>query len=329
MENQIEVQNLTRKFKQKNREEGFKGAVKSFFKPNYKEILAVNNISFNIRKGELIGFIGPNGAGKTTTLKMLTGLIHPSSGSVRVMGYSPASREYTFLKKIALVMGQKMQLQSDIPAMEGLLLNKDIYEIEDIPFRKIVNEVSELLEIKHVLNVPVRNLSLGERMKCELLASFIHEPDILFLDEPTIGLDIQSQKRLRSFLKQLNQKFNTTIILTSHNMDDVEEVCDRLIVINTGELMYDGDRTTLVKSFADEKQLIVEVNKSVKRDEIEKYGKVTDLQENSFTLSVPRHEHTSIASDILKRFEVDNLDIAERSLEEIISNMYENRKVKN
>jgi ABC-2 type transport system ATP-binding protein len=328
MKSQIKVENLTRKFYQKNREEGFKGAIKSFLKPQYKDITAVKDISFEINEGELIGFIGPNGAGKTTTLKMLTGLIHPTSGTVKVMGYTPYERDYAYLKKIALVMGQKMQLLADIPAMECFLLNKDIYEIEDEPFKAVVKEVSELLEITHVLNVPVRNLSLGERMKCELLASLIHQPKVLFLDEPTIGLDIQSQKRLRLFLKELNRKFKTTIILTSHNMDDVEEVCDRLIVINHGELMYDGDRTTLIKSYADEKQLIIELKKPVEKALIEEYGKILDFNESNFTISVPRKDHTAIAADILKKFDVDNLDIAERSLEDIISSMYESRKAK-
>ncbi|MBP7859921.1 ABC transporter ATP-binding protein, partial [Patescibacteria group bacterium] len=227
METAIKVQNLSKTFKVHKKEEGLIGSVKGLFKREYKTIEAVKNVSFNIEQGELVGFIGPNGAGKTTTLKMLSGLLYPSEGKVKVLGYTPYERKHPFLKQISLVMGQKNQLFWDLPAIETFNLNKEIYEVDTKTYKKTLDELVEMLDIKEILNQQVRKLSLGQRMKCELVASLIHTPKILFLDEPTIGLDVVAQKKLRQFIKEYNEKYNATVILTSHYMGDVKELCKR------------------------------------------------------------------------------------------------------
>lgn len=245
----IEVKNLSKNFRSYQKEPGISGAIKSFFYRKHYDVKAVENISFDIERGELIGFIGPNGAGKTTTLKMLSGLLYPSSGRISVLGSTPFNRKPDFLKQISLVMGQKNQLWWDLPAMDTFLLNKEIYEVSDEDFKTRVEELSELLDVKDILNVQVRKLSLGQRMKCELMAALIHQPKILFLDEPTIGLDVVVQQRLRDFIKEYNEKHKATILLTSHYMRDVKQLCDRVIVINFGSIIYDGDLNALLKKY--------------------------------------------------------------------------------
>ena len=231
------------------------GSFRGLFKRKYIEVPAVNDITFSINAGERVGFIGPNGAGKTTTMKMLSGLIRPSLGDVQVLGFEPHKREYDYLKQISLVMGQKAQLLWDLPPMNVFSLNKAIYGISDNDYEERLSNLIELLEVKDVVDVQTRKLSLGQRMKCELLASLLHNPKVLFLDEPTIGLDIVIQKKIRAFLKTYNKEFNTTIMLTSHYMDDVRELCNRLIIINKGELIFDGAIDTLIKEYARSKYL--------------------------------------------------------------------------
>lgn len=226
------------------------GSVRSLVKREHFDVPAVKDVSFDIEEGELIGFIGPNGAGKTTTLKMLSGLIYPSGGEISVLGYKPFDRKKEFLKQISLVMGQKNQLWWDLPPMDTFLLNKEIYEISDADFNERVEELSELLDVKDILQVQVRKLSLGQRMKCELMAALMHQPKILFLDEPTIGLDVVVQQRLRHFITAYNKKHKATIILTSHYMQDVKQLCDRVIVINFGGLIYDGRLSDLTTKYA-------------------------------------------------------------------------------
>ncbi len=246
----IEVKNLTKTFKIYKKEPGLSGSLKSLFSRKYENKTAVNDVSFSIEEGELIGFIGPNGAGKTTTLKMLSGLLYPSGGSVSVLGYKPFDRKNEFLKQISLVMGQKNQLWWDLPPMDTFLLNKEIYEISDKDFKSRVEELSELLDVKDILNVQVRKLSLGQRMKCELMAALLHHPKILFLDEPTIGLDVVVQQKLRDFIKEYNIKYKATILLTSHYMRDVKHLCKRVVVINYGQIIYDGNLDQLTKQYA-------------------------------------------------------------------------------
>ncbi len=214
-----------------------------------KNIVAVNDVTFDIAKGELVGFIGKNGAGKTTTLKCLSGLLVPDGGEVEVLGYTPSERRYDFLQRISMVMGNRSQLWWELPANETFLLNKEIYQIDDVKYKSILNEMVERLDANDLLDVPVMKLSLGERMKCELISSLLHTPELLFLDEPTLGLDIISQKNLRNFLADYHRSYNSTIILTSHNMEDIKDLCDRVILIDQGSILYDGELKELTSKF--------------------------------------------------------------------------------
>jgi ABC-2 type transport system ATP-binding protein len=324
--NVIQVKNLTRQFKQYKKEPGLKGSIKSFFKRKYFDITAVDNISFDIEQGEMVGFIGSNGAGKTTTLKMLSGILHPTSGQVKVLGFEPYQRKKEFLKQYALVMGQRSQLWWELPALEGFLLNKEIYEIETSKFDTLVNELSELLDVKEFLKVPVKKLSLGQRMKCELIAALLHDPKILFLDEPTIGLDVVAQKKIREFFSDYNKKKKTTIILTSHYMDDVEELCKRVIIINKGQKIYDGLVGDLIRTYVQDKYLKLNFSKEIAKEDLLKFGKIIEYHDEglSVVLSVKREDHTKIAAELLTKLPVDDLDIAEVSLEDIIGTIFEN-----
>lgn len=214
-----------------------------------KNIVAVNDVTFNIEERELVGFIGKNGAGKTTTLKCLSGLLVPDKGNVEVLGYIPSERKYDFLQRISMVMGNRSQLWWELPPNETFLLNKEIYQIDDVKYKNILNEMVRRLDIKDLLDIPVMKLSLGERMKCELIASLLHTPELIFLDEPTLGLDVISQKNLRDFLAEYHQNYHSTIILTSHNMEDIKDLCKRVIVIDSGSILYDGELTTLTSKF--------------------------------------------------------------------------------
>ncbi|OGD71586.1 ABC transporter [Candidatus Collierbacteria bacterium RIFCSPHIGHO2_02_FULL_49_10] len=320
----IEVKNLSRSFKQYQKEPGLLDSLKGFVSRKEFEIKAVNDLSFSLNEGEIVGFIGPNGAGKTTTLKMLSGLLYPTSGSVSVLGHEPFKREKEFLKSYALVMGQKSQLWWDLPPLEGFLLNKEIYEITSSDYENNVKELAGVLDIEKVLKIPVRKLSLGQRMKCELIAALLHKPRILFLDEPTIGLDVVVQKNIRAFLKSYNQTHKNTIILTSHYMDDVSELCHRIIIINHGGLIYDGSLKDLTQKYAQKKNLKLVFYEKIPKTELKKYGQITDYKAGglSVTISVKRSDHTQIAAGILSKFPVDDLDISEIGLEEIIRGIF-------
>lgn len=318
----IEVNSLSKTYKVHKKEEGLKGSVKALFKREYKDVEAVKDIAFNIEQGELVGFIGPNGAGKTTTLKMLSGLLVPTNGTAKVLGYTPHERNEEYLKQISLVMGQKNQLFWDLPAIETFSLNKDIYEVDEKRYREVLDDLISMLEVGDILHQQVRKLSLGQRMKCELIASLIHTPKVLFLDEPTIGLDVVVQKNLRKFVKDYNQKYNATIILTSHYMDDVKELCERVIIIDDGKLGYDGRLDELVKSYAQNKIITLVFDKEVTREELNSYGNVTDFQPLKVTVEVPREQIKQVASRMLQELPVDDLDIAEIPIEEIIRQVF-------
>jgi ABC-2 type transport system ATP-binding protein len=318
----ISVRNVKRYFKQYKKEPGLAGSIKSLFKREHFEIKAVDGISFEIEAGEMIGFIGPNGAGKTTTLKMLSGLLHPSGGEISVLDFTPYDRRPEFQKQFSLVMGQKAQLWWDLPAMDSLILNKEIYDVPQQQFDEIVEELSSILDIKDILKIQVRKLSLGQRMKCELLAALVHQPKVLFLDEPTIGLDVVVQKKIRQFFKEYNQKYQTTVLLTSHYMDDVKELCKRLIIIDHGKLIYDGSLDKIVREYAKDKYLGLTFEKEIAKSDLEKYGKVNEYTGLTATISVKREDHTRIAGDILNKFAVDDLDIQEPELEDIISQIF-------
>ncbi len=318
----IEVSNLTKSFKIYKKQPGIVGSLQSFFQRQYYEKKAVNNVSFEIEEGELVGFIGPNGAGKTTTLKCLSGLICPSAGKVSVLGYDPFARNYDFLRKISLVMGQKNQLWWDLPPMESFLLNKEIYQVKDIDFKKNIEELAELMDIKEILNVQVRKLSLGQRMKCELVGQLIHTPKVLFLDEPTIGLDVVMQQRLRNFIKKYNQRYQATIILTSHYMEDVEELCKRVIIIDHGKKLYDGKLAEISQKFSQHKIIKIIFNKEVAKKELDKLGIVKYYDYPEVTLYVKREDVNQITSKILADFPVADINIQEPDIQRIIRNIF-------
>lgn len=320
----IQTKELAKSFVVSEKGEGFGASLKSLLKRKYKTVKAVDQISFEIKEGEMVGFLGPNGAGKTTTLKMLTGILYPTSGVVSVLGYTPTDRKVEFQKQISLVLGQKNQLWWDLPPTDGFYMNKEIYEIPEKDYRHTLDELVEILNITDVLQTPVRKLSLGQRMKCELVASLLHRPKVLFLDEPTIGLDIVTQKRMREFLRKINLQYGTTVILTSHNMEDVEEVCQRIIMIDHGKKVYDGALSQLIEQYATEKYLKLEFEDDVPKVELEKIGKVVEYEGWKATIAVPRQSHAKLAAKLLTKYEVDNLDIAEVSLEDIILKNFSN-----
>ncbi len=318
----INVQNLSKSYRIYKKEPGIVGSLKSFFHRKYEDKKAVDNISFNIEEGELVGFIGPNGAGKTTTLKCLSGLIYPTSGQLAVLNHTPFDRKKDFLKQISLVMGQKNQLWWDLPAMETFLLNKEIYEISDSQFKKTINELITLMDLKDVVNIQVRKLSLGQRMKCELAAQLIHSPKILFLDEPTIGLDIVMQQRLRDFIREYNQRFKATIILTSHYMEDVKDLCKRIIVIDHGKILFDGALEKVTKKYSENKYLTVIFYEKVAKNKLNKLGKIKAYEPTKVTLAVNRLNTNKIAGQLLNDFPVEDINIEEPDVQEIIRKLF-------
>ena len=255
----IHVQNLHKTYIVVEREAGVRAALASLVHRSKKEIPAVDGISFDLAPGEIVGFLGPNGAGKTTTLKMLSGLLHPTAGQVSVLGFLPWKRDKSFLRQITLVMGQRNQLVWDIPAADSFELNRAIYRIPPADYRRTLNELVELLDLGPLLRKPVRNLSLGERMKCEIAAALLHRPQVVFLDEPTIGLDVTMQRRIRSFIAEYNLRYGATVLLTSHYMADVEALCRRVIVIHHGRLLFDGNLADLVRRFTAHKTIVVQL----------------------------------------------------------------------
>jgi ABC-2 type transport system ATP-binding protein len=321
----ISVSHLTKYYQVHQKEPGFKGSLKSLFHRKYYNAKAVDDISFFIGEGELIGFIGPNGAGKTTTLKCLTGLLYPTGGEVRVLGYTPFERNHAYLKQISLVMGQKNQLWWDLPAIDSFLLNKEIYQIPDNHYKKTIDELSALLDVEDILQVQVRKLSLGQRMKCELIAALIHNPKILFLDEPTIGLDVVMQQKLREFVKAYNEQYNATIILTSHYMKDVEELCKRIIIIDHGKILYDGKLENIVKKYAKNKSITVVFEKPVQLEKVKHMGGVVSFEPTKVILSVPREKSNKVAANLLESFPVEDINIEEPNIEEIIRDVFSNK----
>jgi len=296
---------------------------KSLVSSNKTVVKAVENITFSVEEGEMVGFIGPNGAGKTTTLKCLSGLIYPTSGTVSVLGYTPFERKHDFLRQISLVAGQKNQLWPDVPAQDSLELSREIYGLTPMQYSTAMKELSELLDLGELLPVPVRKLSLGQRMRCELAASLLHTPRILFLDEPTIGLDVTMQKRLREFLKTFNKTHSTTVILTSHNMDDVNQLCKRIIIIDTGSIVYDGDLDAIVRQYVKSKYVTLRFSKNVEKTDVAEYGMVVDFHEDSATLSVERTRVPAITAEILKKLPVADVDIKEMDLDDVIRMIFE------
>lgn len=322
----ISVKHLSKHFKVYKKEPGLIGSISSLFKRKYETIKAVDDISFDIESGEIIGFIGQNGAGKTTTLKMLSGLLYPTEGQVQVLGYNPWDRKADFQKQFALVMGQKNQLWWDLPPLETFELNKAIYEVPDAQYKKTIDALVELLDVKDILKVQVRKLSLGQRMKCELIAALLHSPKVLFLDEPTIGLDVVMQKTLRDFIKNYNKEFGATIILTSHYMDDVKELCKRAIIIDHGHKVFDGKLQDIIDKYAQNKILSLVFSKEVTKKELENFGTITEFNQDgsayTATIVVPRKTATQIAGKILSKLPVEDVNIEEPPIEAIIRDVF-------
>ncbi len=323
----ISVSKLTKIFQIPQKEPGFSGSVKSLFQRKYKQVRAVSEISFTISKGELVGFIGPNGAGKTTTLKCLSGLLYPTTGNVNVLGFTPFERKHSFLKQISLVMGQKNQLWWDLPAEDTFLLNKEIYEIPDGVFHKTITELIELLEVADIMKTQVRKLSLGQRMKMELIAALIHQPKVLFLDEPTIGLDVIMQEKLRDFIREYNRRHSATILLTSHYMEDVKELCKRVIVIDHGNIIYDGLLENIVKKIATHKNITVVFDEKVDPARFVKLGKVKSYEHPKLILSVMRSRSNQVAVELLKKFPIEDINIEEPDIEDIIRHMFRGKEL--
>jgi ABC-2 type transport system ATP-binding protein len=320
----IEVSGLTKTFRTYKKQPGFSGAIKGLFRRTYEQVIAVNEVSFNIEPGELVGFLGPNGAGKTTTLKMLAGLLYPSGGQARVLGYVPWERHNDYRRQFALVLGQKNQLWWDLPARESLELNARIYGIPADRFARTVAEMSELLNVREKLNVSVRELSLGERMKMELIASLLHQPRILLLDEPTIGLDVVSQKIVREFLRRYNATHQTTILLTSHYMTDIQELCRRVIIIDHGRIFFDGLLSEVVDRFADFKLITIHCDDAdaATTDHLARHGEVVEKTPGSIKLKVKRDRVIPACKALLDELPVRDIDIEEVPIEDVIRQIF-------
>lgn len=323
----IKVDQVSKIYKVHVRKPGFRSALRSVFNREFREVHAVDGISFTIPEGQIVGFLGPNGAGKTTTMKMLTGLLHPSSGRVRVGGFVPFEHKKEFKRRISLVMGQKSQLIWDIPAAETFLVNKVIYEISDKAYKESLDQLVTLLDLSHVIDKPVRQLSLGERMKCELAAALLHQPDIVFLDEPTIGLDVNMQEAMRRFIAEYCRMNKATILLTSHYMADVTALCERVLVINRGKLLYDGAISELVERYSPTKRIKLQLVEAadVKRmvNELNEGVQVISAEEGRIELEVAKDEVSELSAILLSRYPVVDLTIEEPSMESVISQAFE------
>jgi ABC-2 type transport system ATP-binding protein len=320
----IEVRGLTKTFRTYKKQPGLAGAVKGLFHRKYEQTVAVKDVNFTVEPGEFVGFLGPNGAGKTTTLKMLSGLLYPTNGSARVLGYVPWERDDGYRRQFALLLGQKNQLWWDLPARESLELNAKIYGIPTPSFERTVAEMSELLAVKDKLNVMVRELSLGERMKMELIASLLHQPKVLFLDEPTIGLDVVSQKTVREFLREYNARQKTTILLTSHYMADIQELCRRVIIIDRGTIFFDGRLSEVLDRFADFKLVTIQCDgaDSCPADGLSKYGEVVEKTAASIKLKVKRDRVIPVCKALLDELPVSDIDIQEVPIEDVIRQIF-------
>lgn len=318
----ISVSHLTKHYQVYKKEPGFWGSVRSLVDRKYEKARAVENISFTIDDRELVGFIGPNGAGKTTTLKCLSGLLYPTRGTVSVLGFTPYERKNAYLREIALVMGQKNQLWWDLPAAETFLLNKEIYEIPDKEYQRSVGELTEMLDVGDIVNVSVRKLSLGERMKMEIIAALIHKPKVLFLDEPTIGLDVVMQKKMRDFIREYNETSGATILLTSHYMEDVRQLASRVIIIDHGKIVYDGKLDDLVRKYAKYKLLSVVLDSYVPPEPLQEIGELAEYNFPKAVIRVARSASNVAAAQLLEKFPVDDLNIEEPDIEDIIRDVF-------
>jgi len=321
----ITADQLTRVFTTFRKQEGLAASVRSFVRRDKVAKTAVDHISFRIEAGEAVGFLGPNGAGKTTTLKLLSGILHPTSGVAEVLGHTPWRREGAFQRRFALVMGQKNQLWWDLPARDSFVLNRDIYQIPEGQFRDKLAELTGLFDLTDIADEPLRKLSLGQRMKCELVGSLLHSPELLFLDEPTIGLDVVAQRRIREYLREYNRRTGITIILTSHNMQDIEELCRRVLLIDHGRIVYDDTLQKLVEEHATHKLIRLRFDRPVAPAELDGFGAVEQAEEWRASIRVPRAEVPPVASALLSKLPVADLAIQEITAEQVLRQLISDR----
>jgi ABC-2 type transport system ATP-binding protein len=319
----IQVNQLSKTYQVPEREGGFGAAVRSFFKRKYRNVEAVKEVTFSIHQGEVVGFLGPNGAGKTTTLKMLSGLLHPTGGTANVLGFTPWELKPEYLRTMTLVMGQRNRLAWDIPAADSFLLNQAIYRIPDDEYKATYKELDELLDLEPLMRKPVRNLSLGERMKCEIAAGLLHRPRVLFLDEPTIGLDITGQARIREFLHEYNKRTGATILLTSHYMADVTALCDRIIIIHHGQLKYDGGISDLSRKIAPFKLIGVRLAE-VNSHDLSRYGTLVENEEDEEMqyIQVRAEDVTRVTSGLLAELPIHDITITDPPIEDVIEQAF-------
>ncbi len=324
--NAIVVKNLEKTYKVYQKNEGVFASVKGLWRRDYKTVHAVSDVSFTIGQGEIVAFLGPNGAGKTTTLKLLSGLIFPSAGSATVLGHVPWKRENEYRRRFSLVMGQKNQLWWDLPAQESFRLHKEIYRIDPQEYTRRIDELTSLLEVRHLIGQPVRELSLGERMRMELIAALLHRPDVLLLDEPTIGLDVVSQRRVQEFLKYYQIEQKTTVVLTSHYMKDVEALCKRAVIINQGSIKHDGPLSDILDRFSNYKIMDVQFDGDDMPRDFSQWGEVIENEAPRVKLKVPRNKIPEILSSLLSKYRILDVGVQERPLEEVIAEVFTEHK---
>lgn len=321
----ISAQNLTKTFTRTQKAPGVMGSLKALFKPVKEEVPAVKGVDLSVSEGELIGFLGPNGAGKTTTIKMLSGILHPTSGEASVLGYRPFDRNPEMLRQMSLVMGNKAQLWWDLPATDSFLVLKEIYDVSTTDYNERVDFLIESLDLKDKVSTQVRRLSLGERMKCELVAALLHRPRVLFLDEPTIGLDIISQTRIREFLKHINREEKCTIVLTSHYMQDVKELCERVVIIDHGTKVFDDTLNQLTARYSDIRRLKLHFSEEVAQDALAAYGTVISCEATEATIAIPRSDVATVTGRILNNLPIADISMEEVSLDEVIGDLFERK----
>jgi len=318
----ISVHHLQKHYKVYQKREGLLASVTGLFNRQYKAVKAVEKVSFEIEEGEMVAFLGPNGAGKTTTLKLLSGLIYPSGGEATVLGHVPWKRENVYRRRFSLVMGQKNQLWWDLPAQESFRLHKEIYRIETRQFDRRIDELTSLLEVKDLVGQPVRELSLGERMRMELIAALLHSPDVLLLDEPTIGLDVVSQRRVQEFLKFYQAESKMTVILTSHYMKDVEALCERAVIINRGRIVHDGPLKEVIDRFSQTKIVELLFAGTEVPGDLERFGQIVEVKAPRIKHEVPRTNIPKLLAELLEQYTIEDVTVLERPLEEVIAEVF-------
>ncbi len=320
----IEINKLSKSYRVYQKKEGLLASLRGLVHREYREVDAVKEVSLSVEKGEFVAFLGPNGAGKTTTLKLLSGVIYPTGGDASVMGYTPWKRDNAYRRKFALVMGQKNQLWWDLPAQESFRLHQQIYRIDSADFTKTLSELTDLLDVGDLLSRPVRELSLGERMKMELIAALLHSPEILFLDEPTIGLDVVAQHNIQQFLRYYQEQRGITILLTSHYMKDIAALCKRVVVITEGQIKFDGSLAGVIDSFSGSKLVRLHLADGQSADGLSKFAEVESVELPRVTMRCQRSEVTKILAAILQQYEVEDVAVEDPPLEEVIADLYAN-----